>query len=488
MPLPAGRKALKSKWVFATKEKNDGSLRYKARLVIKGFMQVEGLDYQETFAPVIKMQSLRMILSIANHRKMLIHQMDVKTAFLNGYLEEDIYMEQPEGQVIPEKESLVCKLERSLYGLKQSPRCWNELLNTFLVVELKFRRFLGDTATYARGQGVKTVYIEVYVDDLLIMSQLMQEIQEVKDKLNKRFEMVDFGEVSTVLKIKVKFNRDKGELSLDQEKYANFLLQKFGMMNSKPVDTPMVTGLKFSKEMEANTAEEKQEMALVPYRSAVGSLMYLMTSTRHDLASAIGILSRFLNNPGRQHWEGVKRVFRYLKGTTNLGLKFVRAGGPQSEVQLEGYTDSDWGGCLDSRKSTGAYLFKLGGAAVSWASRRQTSVALSSCEAEYMAACMASKEAVWQRSFLEELGEPRTGPVEIKSDSESALNLMKNPVFHSKTKHIGIQYHFTRELVGKGDVSFVFCRTAFMVADSLTKAVPREKVEFCRDQMGLTRV
>lgn len=483
--LPKGRRALKNKWVLALKERSDGSIRFKGRLVIKGFMQVAGIDYEETYAPVIKLQSLRMLMAIANQDRMEVHQMDVKTAFLNGYLEEEIYMVQPEGQEIPGKEDLVCKLNRSLYGLKQSPRCWNKVLDEFLIEKLHFRRCLADKATYVRGQGDLRVYIGVYVDDLLIISRKLQEITQVKQVMSARFEMVDFGPVSTVLGIRIIQDLKKGTLTMSQEKYVRFLLEKYGMEACKPTQTPMVTGVKLSKQIEPKTKEEEKDMERIPYRSAVGSLMYLMVCTRPDIASAIGLVSRFLQNPGRAHWEAVKRVFRYLKQTQTIGLRYVRKEG---EIELEGFTDADWGGCPDTRRSTGAYVFKLGGAAVSWASRRQTSVALSTCEAEYMAACTAAKEAVWLKEMMCQLGCPRNGAVQIRTDSESAINLIKNPVLHNKTKHIGIQYHYVRELKEREEIRFSYCPTDLMIADSLTKAVPREKVEFCRSQMGLQEV
>jgi hypothetical protein len=243
-------------------------------------------------------------------------------------------------------------------------------------------------------------------------------------------------------------------------------------------------GTKFSKKMSPESAEEKLEMENVPYRSAVGSLMYLMVSTRPDLAAAVGMFSRFCQNPRKEHWEGVKRILRYIKGTRSHGLVFTRG----RSLELKGYTDSDWGGCPDTGRSTGGYVFLLGGAAISWSSQRQKSSALSSCEAEYMAACGAAKEAIWTKEMLHQLGHPKEEPVKILSDSESAMNLMKNPVLHQKTKHIGIQFHFVRELIEKGDVSFSYCKRDFMVADSLTKAVSRVKVEFCRTMMGIQQV
>ena len=479
--LPKGRKALGSKWVLTIKDKADGTKRYKARLVVKGFMQEAGVDYQETFAPVIKIQSLRILLGVGNQRGMHIHQMDVKTAFLNGVLEEDIYMEQPEGFRLSGKgRRLVCKLRRSLYGLKQSPRVWNRTFNEFLV-SLGFTKCLGDEATYVISGESTQLYLGVYVDDLVLMSEDMDRVNWVKEKLTQKFEMVDLGPVNTILGLKVRRDLGSGVLTLDQSKYIGQLLVKFGMEDARPLTTPMVVGDKLSREQCAQTQQERAEMKEKPYRSAIGSLMYLMVCTRPDLAAVIGVLSRFLENPGQVHWEAVKRVFRYLKLTVSWGLKFTK----QSSLVLDGYVDADWGGCPDTRRSTGAYIFRLGGTAISWASKRQSSVALSSCEAEYMALSQAAKEAVWLSNFVQELGVQLGEPLNIKSDSQSALALVKNPVFHARTKHIGIHYHFVRDLVWRNQISFTFCRTDQQWADALTKSVPREKLVNCLVNCGV---
>ena len=221
-------------------------------------------------------------------------------------------------------------------------------------------------------------------------------------------------------------------------------------------------------------------MAGVPYREAIGSLMYLMVSTRPDLAAAVGILSRFLNDPGEEHWKAVKRVFRYLKGTEGMGLVYRKVQG----VTLEGYTDSDWAGDVDSRKSTGAYVMLIGEGAVSWKSKRQDSVALSSTEAEYMASTQAAKEVLWIKDFMGELGMPQ-GTVSVFTDNQSSIKAMRNPVGHGRMKHIQLQAYFVRDLIQRGELNFIYCSTDEQVADSLTKAVPREKVQLCNKWMGL---
>jgi hypothetical protein len=292
--LPEGREALDNKWVFKLKDREDGSCRFKARLVVKGFLQKPGVDFEETFAPVLKLQSLRILLAIANQRKMHIHQMDVKTAFLYGNLKEEIFMKQPEGFVVKGKENLVCKLKKSLYGLKQAPRCWNETFNNFCTKKLGFLKCQKDTATYVRGNGNKKSYIGVYVDDLIIVSEDLDEISRIKSAFKREFDMQDFGTLSTVLGMKVDYDRESGILSLSQKKYAEEIVRKFGMENATGVVTPLPTGQKLTTRMCPQNDKERAEMNRVPYRSAVGSVMYLMTCTRPDLATAVGIVSRFL--------------------------------------------------------------------------------------------------------------------------------------------------------------------------------------------------
>jgi hypothetical protein len=480
---PAGRSIIGCKWIFKLKspQVQGGEPRFKARLVAKGYSQKQGIDYHETFAPVIKYQSLRLILSIATERNMAVHQMDVKTAFLYGELDEEIFMEIPQG-VKGAAEGQVLRLKRSLYGLKQSPRCWNRRMNDYLE-DQKFCRLKTDSAVYTRGVGKEQVILGVYVDDLVIMSENLEEVVKVKETLNKEFKMVDFGEVSKVLGIRILRDIERGTLSLDQSEYVEQIIGSFDMASAKELPTPLSNTEKFTVEMCPSTEEEVAAMRGIPYREAIGSLMYLMVSTRPDLAAAVGILSRFLANPGPEHWKGVKRIFRYLQGTKTFGLVFQRTG----QVCLEGFTDSDWAGDLDNRRSTSAYVMLVGKGAVSWKSKRQESVALSSTEAEFMASTAACKEVMWMKDFLGELGFQQ-GTVRMFSDNQSSIKVMKNPVGHSRMKHIELQAYYVRDLIERGEVAFEYCSTDLQVADSLTKGVPREKVQLCNKLMGLKEV
>ena len=477
---PKDRKVLRSKYVLKVKRNQDGTVnKYKVRLVILGNMQVEGRDYSETFAPVMKYQSLRTILALACEEGMHVHQMDVKTAFLNGDLEEEVYMEQPDHLEKKNPKQKVWKLKKALYGLKQAPRAWNKRLHEFLEAQ-GFTRSLYDTAIYVRGEKEERVILSVYVDDLLIVSKNLESVEAVKNQLKREFEMVDFGEASSILGIQITRNMEEGWLELDQRRYIGVILDRFGMGDCKGVVTPLEANVKYSKAQEATTEEELKEMEGVPYREAIGSLMYLMVSTRPDIASSIQVFSKYMQNPGREHWQGVKRVLRYLKTTVGLCLRYEREG----STQVEGFCDSDYAGDLDTMRSTAGYIFLLAGGAISWSSKRQSTVALSSTEAEYMAATHASKEALWLKRFVSELGwEQQT--VQVFCDNQSALKLMKNPTYHARTKHISVQFHFVRELIEAGELEFKFIGTDFQVADFLTKGLAREKLEGFRKDVGL---
>ena len=320
---PKNRKIVDCRWVLGIKQGVNGKLeRYKARLCAKGFTQEHGIDYDETFSPVAHFNSIRVFLAVAVWLKMYVQQMDVKTAFLNGELDEEIYMRQPPGFEAKGNESLVCKLQKSLYGLKQSPRQWNITMNRFLNV-IGFKNCTADSCIYMKRVENKMIMIALYVDDLIIGSDCPHLMKETKGKLNNRFDMKDLGKLRFCLGIEVLWNKN-GSCGLRQTSYVLETLEKFNMSDCKPVSTPMVSGLKLSKQMCANTDEEKFEMAKVPYRSAVGSLIYMVTGTRPDIAVAVGEVSKYLENPGPQHWMAVKRILRYLKGTFDYGLLYWR--------------------------------------------------------------------------------------------------------------------------------------------------------------------
>jgi hypothetical protein len=450
-------------------------------LVAKGYAQKEGLDFNETFAPVAKMTSIRTLLALAAQYDLEVHQMDVKTAFLNGFLDEEIYMQQPEGFVVPGKEHLVCRLVRSLYGLKQAPRAWYQRLDDFLLHQ-GFERTSTDHSVYVKFDGARTLIIAIWVDDLVLVAWSLEVLLAFKSSIAKVFEMKDLGEVSNLLGIQVTRDRIEKSITLSQSRYVSTVLERFHMQDSKGTSIPLDPNVKLSKAQEANSSQDKESMASIPYRQAIGSIMYAMVGTRPDLSVAVGKLSQFMQNPGFEHWNAVKKVLRYLQHSKNAVLQYKSC---EDGGTLFGYCDSDWGGDEDSRKSTSGYAFMLAGGCISWCSKKQATVALSSTEAEYIAATQAAKEAIWLRTFLKELHIVQKSATLIFSDSQGSNALIKNPVYHARTKHIDIQYHFVREHVLAGSLSFYYCATNDQVADILTKALPKGKFESFRMCLGI---
>lgn len=477
--LPRGKKALRNKWVFKLKKDGNGEVvKYKARLVVKGFQQKKGIDFDEIFSPVVKMTSIRVILGLVASMNLELEQMDVKTAFLHGDLKEEIYMEQPEGFEVS-GDNLVCKLKKSLYGLKQAPRQWYKKFDSCMVSQ-GYKKTAADECVYIQKfTDGNFVALLLYVDDILIVGKDTTKISQLKKELSKSFDMKDLGPAQQILGMQIVRDRNNRRLWLSQEKYIERVLERFNMNNSKPVSIPLANHFKLSKSACPSSKEEIGEMSSVPYSSAVGSLMYAMVCTRPDIAHAVGTVSRFLSNPGKEHWEAVKWILRYLKGTTKICLCY---GGAISI--LEGYTDADMAGDLDSRKSTSGYIYTFAGGAVSWQSRLQKCVALSTTEAEYIAAAETGKEMLWLKRYLQELG-IKQKEYNVHCDSQSALDLSKNSMYHSRTKHIDIRYHWIREVMDRQLLRLVKIHTKENPADMLTKVVTREKLELCKNVVGM---
>ena len=485
VPLPAGRHAIGCKWVFKIKRHADGSVeRYKARLVAKGYSQLYGIDFTETFAPVVRFSSLRAILAIAAAADYEIHQMDVKTAFLNGDLDEDIYMQQPDGyRADGDQADYVWKLNKSLYGLRQAGRAWNKKMDIALV-EFGFHALHSDCCVYIKRAGRTVMFVLVYVDDLLLVTNDTAELTATKAALSDRFDMKDMGEAHFILGVQIRRDRARRQLYLSQQEYVRTVLKRFHMEDCKPVASPMATGVKLLRNDPAD-ATSTEDMTKVPYASAVGALMYAALATRPDIAYAVTALCQFMANPAVSHWNAAKRVFRYLQGTQEHALVYGWNGG--KDQPLYGYSDSDWGNDVNDRRSVTGWVFFLHDGAVSWQSHKQPTVALSSVEAEYMAATQATREAVWWRAFLTELGMPPAAATTIHSDSQGAIALGKNPEHHKRTKHIDIQHHYVREQVAAGSVALSYIATEIMVADVLTKPLAADRHAALVAQMGVTK-
>ncbi|CAN1245512.1 Retrovirus-related Pol polyprotein from transposon TNT 1-94 [Linum grandiflorum] len=437
--LPKGKRALKNKWVFKIKhEEHNIQPRFKARLVVKGFSQRKGIDFDEIFSPVVKMTSIRTVLGLAASLNLEVEQMDVKTAFLHGDLEEEIYMEQPEGFKKKKQEDFVCKLNKSLYGLKQAPRQWYKKFES-VMGEQGYNKTTSDHCVFVKKfEEDDFIILLLYVDDMLIVGRNISRINNLKKELSKSFAMKDLGPASQILGMKIARDRVAKKIWLSQEKYIEKVLQRFSMDGAKAVSCPLANHFQLSTKQCPSTNAEKTEMDRIPYASAVGSLMYAMVCTRPDIAHAVGVVSRFLSNSGKEHWAAVKWILRYLRG-----------------------------------------------GAVSWQSRLQKCVALSTTEAEFIAATEASKELLWMKKFLNELGFRQERP-QLFCDSQSAIHLAKNSTFHSRSKHIDVRYHWIRDVVESKQLQLEKIHTDENGSDMCTKSLPREKFEYCRSAAGMT--
>ena len=477
VPLPPGKKTIGCRWVFKVKRKEDGSVdRYKCRLVAKGYSQRPGIDFDETFSPVVMFTTIRAMIAYATHRGMLIHQMDVVTAFLNGQLDEEIYMDQPEGFKEPEKEGLVCRLQKSLYGLKQSPRCWNRELREFLISE-GFTQNQADPCLFYHmmNENGSLVVIAVYVDDLIIAADRDEDIEATKKMLTHRFRMKDLGELSFILGIGVKQDKAAGTVALQQRQYVLNLLRRYRMADTSPVSTHADVNVKLMKD-DGVSKPADQEL----YQSLVGSLLYAAVATRPDIAQAVSVVAKYTATPSEAHMTAARRILKYLKGTSSMSLVYRREGG-----DLHAYSDADWAGDQDDRRSTTGNVMLLAGAAISWLSKKQPSVALSTTGAEYIALSQCAQEIVWVRRLLHEIGKSSEFPTKVFEDNQGAIKLAGNPGSSKRTRHIDIRFHFTREAIEEGVIELVYCNTTEMTADLLTKPIPRQQFEKLRQKLGM---
>ncbi|KAK3137468.1 hypothetical protein QOZ80_5BG0452680 [Eleusine coracana subsp. coracana] len=466
--LPHGQRAITLKWVFKLKRDEAGAIvKHKARLVARGFVQQEGIDFDDAFAPVARMESVRLLLALAAQEGWCVHHMDVKSAFLNGDLKEEVYVHQPPGFVIPGKEDKVLRLRKALYGLRQAPRAWNAKLDSTLK-GMGFEQSPHEAAIYRRGNGGNALLVGVYVDDLVITGTKDAEVAAFKEDMKATFQMSDLGPLSFYLGIEV--HQDDSGITLRQTAYAKRIVELAGLTDCNPALTPMEEKLKLSRHSTAKEVDATQ------YRCLVGSLRYL-AHTRPDLAFSVGYVSRFMQRPTTEHQQAVKRIIRYVAGTLDHGIYYPRCRG---EAHFIGYSDSDHAGDIDTSKSTSGILFFLGKCLVSWQSVKQPVVAMSSCEAEYVAASTASTQALWLARLLGDLLGRDTEAVELRVDSMSALALAKNPVFHERSRHIRVRYHLIRDYLKEGSIKASYINTNDQLADLLTKPLGRIKfLELC---------
>jgi hypothetical protein len=464
--IPGGGRPIGCKWVFKLKTNPDGSIRHKARLVVKGYEQT---DAGETYAPVAKLTSLRMIIALAARYNCEIDHMDVVTAFLNPPIDAEIYMASPEGlewldpTAGDQSSRTVCKLRKAIYGLKQAPRLWYRHIDEYLQ-SIGLRQSEYDPNLYLSTE--RDVLLLLYVDDLLVASQTRGKIDAVKCLLRSKYRMNDLGPARQFLGLEIQ--RQSTGIILHQARFICTVLRRFDMENCNGVSTPMETGKKLAAAIDDDELADQGV-----YQSLVGSLMYLVVGTRPDIAFAVATLSKYNARPTVDHLAAAKRLMRYVKRTSSLALFFSRS---ESGGSLTGFTDSDYAGDSDDRKSTSGYIFLLAGAAISWRAQKQKVVALSSTEAEYVGYADASKEGIWIRQLHDELlgGTVTRRPQLIFCDNMSAMALVKNAKFHDKSKHIDVKHHFVRDAHEKGLIDLQYLPTADMPADIMTKALARD--------------
>ena len=454
---------LSTKMLFKVKRDGDGSVRHKARLVVRGFEQQHGVDYWETFAPVVRFTTIRTILSVAAEKGWAVRQLDIQTAFLYGELDEVIYVKPPPGLG-----GEVWRLKKSLYGLKQAPRQWHRKL-TGTLQQLNFRASDYDPSLFIKDNEI---FITIYVDDLLVIGPTDQ-VGETVAKLGGSFCIKDFGNVNLLLGVEVA--RQERTFSLTQAHYILECQQKFGVVGT--ATTPLPAGFVITPCGPDDTVLNATDA--LAYRSRVGAVMFVALATRPDLAAPIGMLARHVAKPTTRDMDALHHLLRYMCSTANMKLVI---GGAKC---LIGYTDSDWASDKENRRSTFGYCYSLGMGVVCWSSRQQKSVALSTAEAEFVAASEAIKDGVWLRGLLSELSVQLNSGITLFCDNMAAIHLMNNPVHHNSVKHIDIRYKYVREIVTSGVADLIYVKSCDNVADALTKPLSTEVLSNSVKGMGL---
>lgn len=473
--LPPGRKALGCKWVWKCKYKADGSLeRFKARLVIKGFLQIAGVDFTDTFAPVVRLESLRVLCALTAMKGLICIQLDIKTAFLYSEVSEEIYMQQPEGFKVKGQEHLVCKLKKSIYGLKQAPRQWYQTLHEFLL-KIGFTRCYKELCMYVHHgkESGSLTFLAVYVDDITIAGNNLKTIVDIKQLIMEKFKVSDVGEIDFLLGIKIR-RHENGSISLNQSRYIRELLARFNCGDCHPAPTPLSS---VPGEAESNHPVLDPKL---PYRQLVGCLQYLVSATRPDLANAVRELSKHLHDYNQTHWKMAKRVLKYLKATPEVGIIYNKG-----ESQPEAYSDADFANDKDSKSITGV-IITMASAPVIWISRKQSLVGLSTTEVEYIAATEACKSIIWLSELLSEMIFNISKPITLHIDNKSTIKILENATSHNRTKHIRLRYHFIRDLVQEGKILPLYCNTKEQIADICTKILPKEQHKYLCDKMNIT--
>ena len=476
--LPVGKHALPCRWVFD--RKRDG--RYKARLVAGGHRQRFGLDYDETFAPVCGFRTLRAFLAVCAHEDLEMRQFDIKTAFLNGELDEEVYMRTPPGMpgLGP---GLVLRLRRALYGLKQAGRAWSKTLEGSLRAR-GFTQSDSDPALWILRGPDGALLALFYVDDGLVAARTAAEADALVAMMGEMYQIRVIGEPSDFLGIRVTRDRAAYTIKIDQEDKARALAAEAGVTGAKRV-LPMRPEV-FKELRQAVPGEPMADAER--YSSTIGSLLHLAQCTRPDIALAVNALSSYVQEPSVVHWEAALDVVRYVGHTAHLGITYGRTAAP-----LEMYCDANYASCLDTRRSITGYLVVMYGGAIAWGSKKQATTAASTMEAEYQGCGMAAREALAVRKLEAVLALlssdfPIVGPLTIFCDNQAALGLLKDRKEGQRVKHIDVIHHFARDRVASGELQFVYCRSVDNISDCLTKALPRPALAVCMVGMGMLSI
>ncbi|GJZ60005.1 retrovirus-related pol polyprotein from transposon TNT 1-94 [Tanacetum coccineum] len=471
VPNPMDMTIIGTKWVYRNKLDENGVVtRNKARLVAQGYNQQEGIDYDETYAPVARLESIRILLAYACALDFKLYQMDVKSAFLNGFINEEVYVAQPPGFIDFAKPNYVYKLKKALYGLKQAPKAWYDRLKAFLIKH-NYSMGMVDNTLFTKKKDSNIIIVQIYVDDIIFGSTCQEMCDDFAKIMHDEFEMSMMGELNFFLGLQIK-QLDDG-IFFNQSKYIKEMLKKFGLEDSKPIKTPISTETKLTRDEEGESVDNTK------YRGMIGSLLYL-TASRPDIMFSVCLCARFQEDPKTSHLEAVKRIFRYIKGTMHLGLWYPKGSGIETIV----YADSDHAGDYVDRKSTSGVCTFMGCCLTSWFSKKQTALAISTTEAEYVSAGKACQQALWMKQALIDYGVGLDN-IPIMCDNKGAIDLSKNPVQHSRTKHIEIRHHFLRNNVQKGNISIEKVSSKDNIADILTKPLKLEPFIYLRLGLGV---
>jgi Reverse transcriptase (RNA-dependent DNA polymerase) len=455
--LPKDKKPVGCKWIYKTKYNSDGTIeRHKARLVAKGYTQIYGIDYHKTFAPVAKMNIVRILFSIAINNGWNLYQMDVKNVFLQGTLEEKVYMNLPPGHEREKDSNLACRLKKPIYGLKQSLRAWYEKLSLFLK-SCGFTISSADNSLFTKHSNDNIIIVLVYVDDIIVIENNQTDINLIKGQLKKNFDIKDLGILKYFLGIEVAHSI-KG-LFISQRKYALDLLKETSKIRSKPASTPMEYKCKL------NTEDEEPLEDINQFQRLVGKLIYL-TVTRSDISFVVSQISKFMHSSRTPHLEAINRILRYIKGSPGKGIWMKN----NNSNEVCGYSDADWAESFD-RKSTTGFCTIVGRNLITWKSKKQNIVARSSAEAEYRAMASTASELIWVRQVLADLNITNHEPIKIFCDNQAVRHIASNPVFHERTKQIEVDCHFVREKIQAKEIETPYVKSQDQLADIFTKGL-----------------